>query len=31
VFSGRVGRVDPNVRTWGVPLTITSIGVENTR
>ena len=29
VFSGRVGQVDPNVRTWGVPLTVTSIRLEN--
>ena len=25
VFSGRVGHVDPNVRTWGTPLTLTNI------
>ena len=31
VFSGRVGQVDPNVRTWGIPLTVTSIRVEPTR
>jgi hypothetical protein len=30
VFSGRVGTIDPNVRTWGVPLTVTSIRVETT-
>lgn len=31
VFSGRVGRIDPNVRTWGIPLTLTSIRAEPTR
>ena len=25
VFSGRVGPVDPNARTWGIPLTLTKI------
>ena len=25
VFSGRVGHIDPNVRTWGTPLTLTNI------
>ena len=29
VFSGRVGTVDPNVRTWGIPLTVTSIRLES--
>jgi hypothetical protein len=28
VFSGRVGTVDPNVRTWGIPLTVTAISLE---
>ena len=28
VFSGRVGTVDPNVRTWGIPLTVSSIRLE---
>ena len=28
VFSGRVGRVDPNVRTWGIPLILTNIRPE---
>ena len=28
VFSGRVGRVDPNARTWGIPLTLTKIERE---
>ena len=28
VFSGRVGTVDPNVRTWGIPLTVTAIRLE---
>ena len=28
VFSGRVGRVDPNVRAWGIPLALTKIRVE---
>ena len=28
VFSGRVGQVDPNVRTWGIPLTLTNIRLE---
>ncbi len=27
VFSGRIGRVDPNVRTWGIPLTLTKIAI----
>lgn len=31
VFSGRVGRIDPNVRLWGIPLTLTNIQVEPTR
>ena len=31
VFSGRVGRVDPNVRAWGIPLTLTNIEIEPTR
>ena len=31
VFSGRLGPVDPNVRTWGIPLTLTRIRVEPTR
>jgi hypothetical protein len=31
VFSGRVGRVDPNVRTWGIPLTLTKIAREPAR
>ena len=30
VFSGRLGTVDPNVRTWGIPLTVTSIRLEST-
>src|SRR5687768_17648690 len=30
VFSGRVGTIDPNVRAWGIPLTVTSIRVETT-
>jgi len=30
VFSGRVEPVDPNVRTWGIPLTVTRIRVEPT-
>ncbi len=25
IFSGRVGRVDANVRAWGVPLALTAI------
>jgi hypothetical protein len=29
VFSGRVGPVDPNVRSWGIPLTLTGIRVES--
>jgi hypothetical protein len=28
VFSGRLGQVDPNVRTWGTPLTLTRIRLE---
>ena len=28
VFSGRVGTIDPNVRTWGIPLTVTAIRLE---
>jgi hypothetical protein len=28
VFSGRVGRVDPNARAWGIPLALTKIRVE---
>ena len=28
VFSGRAGTVDPNVRTWGIPLTVTAIRLE---
>ena len=28
VFSGRVGTVDPNVRAWGIPLTVTAIRLE---
>ena len=31
VFSGRVGTVDPNVRTWGIPLNLTSIRLEPAR
>ena len=31
VFSGRAGRVDPNVRTWGIPLVLTKIEVESKR
>ena len=31
VFSGRVGRVDPNARTWGVPLTLTKIALAPAR
>jgi hypothetical protein len=31
VFSGRVGPVDPNARTWGIPLTLTKIERETTR
>ena len=31
VFSGRVGRIDPNVRTWGIPLTLTKIALEPAR
>jgi hypothetical protein len=30
IFSGRVGPVDPNVRSWGVPLTLSSIRLEPT-
>jgi hypothetical protein len=30
MFSGRIGTVDPNVRTWGIPLTLTSIRLEPT-
>lgn len=28
VFSGRIGTVDPNVRSWGTPLTLTAIRAE---
>jgi hypothetical protein len=28
VFSGKVGRVDPNARAWGIPLALTNIRVE---
>jgi hypothetical protein len=28
MFSGRVGRVDPNARTWGIPLALTKIQRE---
>jgi hypothetical protein len=28
IFSGRAGEVNPNVRTWGIPLTLTSIRLE---
>jgi hypothetical protein len=28
IFSGRVGPIDPNVRMWGTPLTLTSIRPE---
>src|SRR5687768_1509591 len=31
VFSGRVGRVDPNVRAWGIPLTLTRIERQTAR
>lgn len=31
VFSGRVGRIDPNVRTWGTPLMLTSIRLADAR
>ena len=31
IFSGRAGRIDPNVRTWGVPLTLTAIRLESPR
>jgi hypothetical protein len=30
IFSGRAGQVDPNVRTWGIPLTVTNIRLEPT-
>ena len=30
IFSGRAGQVDPNVRTWGIPLTVTNIRLEST-
>jgi hypothetical protein len=30
IFSGRPGQVDPNVRTWGIPLTVTNIRLEPT-
>ena len=29
VFSGRVVEVDPNVRTWGIPLRLSSIRPES--
>ncbi len=25
IFSGRVGRIDPHVKTWGVPFAVTAI------
>lgn len=28
VFSGRVGRADPNARAWGIPLALTKIRIE---
>ena len=28
IFSGRVGPIDPNVRMWGTPLTLTTIRPE---
>jgi len=28
IFSGRVGPIDPNVRTWGTPLTLTAIRLD---
>jgi hypothetical protein len=28
IFSGRVGPIDPNVRMWGTPFTVTSIRAE---
>ena len=28
VFSGRLGRIDPDVRMWGTPLTVTAIRLE---
>ena len=28
VFSGRVGTIDPSVRAWGIPLTVTAIRLE---
>ena len=31
VFSGRVGPVDPNVRLWGTPLTLTNIALAPKR
>ena len=31
VFSGRKGRIDPNVRTWGVPFTVTAIRLAPSR
>lgn len=31
VFSGRVGQVDPGVRTWGIPLTLTNIEIAPNR
>jgi hypothetical protein len=31
VFSGRVGRVDPNARTWGIPLELTKIALAPAR
>ena len=31
IVSGRVGRVDPNVRSWGIPLMVTKIAVAPSR
>lgn len=31
IFSGRVGPIDPHVRSWGTPLTLTRIRLEPVR
>ena len=31
IFGGRVGEIDPSVRTWGIPLELTKIALESPR
>ncbi len=31
IFSGRVGRIEPNAKTWGVPFAVTAIRIAPSR